>query len=47
MIKSDTNKKQVIDTIKKIKNDIKSYFAIKTIVSLVTAVLSFIIMKSF
>lgn len=47
MISDNVNKKHVFDTIDKIKRDIKSYFVIKTIVSLITALLSYIIMKLF
>ncbi|MDP2396673.1 MAG: hypothetical protein Q8S84_09265 [bacterium] len=47
MMLDDNNKKNVIETIEKIKRDIKSYFVIKTIVSLITALLSYIIMMLF
>lgn len=40
-----TNKKtQIFETIEKIKKDIKSYFLIKTVVSFITAFLSYIVM---
>ena len=47
MIIGNVNKKHVFWTIEKIKRDIKSYFVIKTIVSLITAALSYILMKLF
>jgi predicted PurR-regulated permease PerM len=47
MIGNNTNKKQILETIDKIKRDIKSYFVIKTIVSAITATSSYIIMMSF
>lgn len=47
MIWNSANKKHVFEIIDKIKRDIKSYFVIKTIVSFITATLSYIIMKSF
>ncbi len=47
MIADNVNKKQIIETIEKIKRDIKSYFVIKSIVSLITASASYIIMVSF
>jgi predicted PurR-regulated permease PerM len=45
MIVGNVNKKHIFLTIEKIKRDIKSYFVIKTIVSLITASLSYIIIK--
>lgn len=47
MIWDSSNKKQIIEIIEKIKTDIKTYFVIKSIVSFITASLSYIIMKSF
>lgn len=47
MICNHTRKKEIFDTIDKIKSDIKSYFVIKTVVSFITATLSYIVMKSF
>ncbi|MDD2871088.1 MAG: AI-2E family transporter [Candidatus Gracilibacteria bacterium] len=47
MITNEVSKKHIFETIDKIKRDVKSYFVIKTIVSLITAVLSYIVMKLF
>lgn len=47
MITNDINRNKILKIIEKIKDDIQSYFVIKTIVSLITAFLSFIIMTSF
>ena len=45
---TDTQKRQnIINTIKKIKNDTKAYFIIKTIVSFFTAFFSYLVMASF
>ena len=47
MIENNVNKKQIVEIIEKIKTDIKTYFVIKSIVSLITSTFSFIIMTSF
>ena len=47
MIANNVNKKHIIETIDKIKRDIKTYFVIKTIVSFITAGISYIIMTTF
>ncbi len=47
MIWNNVNSKQILETIEKIKRDIKSYFVIKTIVSLITSSTSYIIMVWF
>lgn len=47
MILDAWKKTQVLEIIDKIKGDIKSYFVIKTIVSFLTALFSYIIMKAF
>lgn len=47
MITDNSKKSKVIEIIEKIKDDIKSYFVIKTIVSFITALFSWIIMISF
>lgn len=47
MVSDSINKKQILETIDKIKRDIKTYFVIKTIVSLITSSFSYIIMTSF
>ncbi len=47
MINDNVNKKHVFDIIDKIRRDIKAYFVIKTIVSLVVAALSYIFLKIF
>lgn len=47
MIADSVNKRQILETIEKIRKDVKSYFVIKTIVSLFTAISSYIIMFSF
>lgn len=47
MILDTGRKEQVLEIIDKIKWDIKSYFVIKTVVSLITAVFSYIIMTAF
>lgn len=47
LILADNSKKnEIIDTIEKIRSDVKKYFVIKTIVSFITAVLSYLIMIS-
>lgn len=47
MIANNSKKFQILETLDKIKNDIKSYFVIKTFVSFCTWLFSFIIMYSF
>lgn len=47
MILDAWKKEQVLEIVEKIKSDIKSYFVIKTIVSLITAGASYIIMTAF
>ena len=47
MITEEHKRKQFLNTIVKIKRDIKSYFVIKTVVSLITASVSFIVMRIF
>ena len=47
MIVDNVNKKNIFDTIEKIKRDIKAYFVIKTIVSFIVACLSYILLKLF
>lgn len=47
MIWEETRKKQVFEIIEKIKWDVKSYFVIKGVVSFITALLSYIVMKIF
>lgn len=47
MITDDSSRNKILKIIEKIKDDIKSYFVIKTIVSLITAFFSFVIMTSF
>jgi predicted PurR-regulated permease PerM len=47
MIANNVNKKHIIEIIEKIKRDIKAYFVIKTIVSLITSSASYILMTSF
>ena len=47
MFSDEWNKKHIFEIINKIKKDIKSYFVIKTIVSLITATLSYIVMLAF
>lgn len=47
MFSSEENKKHVFEVINKIKNDIKSYFVIKTVVSLITSLSSYLVMISF
>jgi predicted PurR-regulated permease PerM len=42
----NSNKHEIINTIEKVKSDIKTYFVIKTIVSFITASLSYILMIS-
>lgn len=44
MIEKNEKKSQILEIIEKIKKDIKSYFVIKWIVSLITSVLSYFIM---
>ena len=46
MIGKNINKNHIFETIDKIKRDIKTYFVIKTIVSFITALLSYILMIS-
>lgn len=47
MIEDNHKKKQVFEILERIKNDIKSYFVIKFTVSLITAILSYIVMNAF
>ena len=47
MIKEEDKRKQLINTINKIKRDIKSYFVIKTVVSSITAILSYFVLRIF
>lgn len=47
MIVNNWQKIHIIETLEKIKSDVKSYFVIKTIVSFLTAVFSYIIMSAF
>ncbi|MDD3793828.1 MAG: AI-2E family transporter [Candidatus Gracilibacteria bacterium] len=47
MIVNNSQKIQIIETLEKIKTDVKSYFVIKTIVSFFTALFSYIIMLAF
>ena len=47
MISDPIRKKRIFDIIEKIKVDVKSYFVIKTLVSFVTASLSYIVMRGF
>lgn len=47
MITDSRKRNQVLEIIDKIKVDIKSYFVIKTLVSFLTALFSYIIMKAF
>jgi len=47
IISNYEKRNNVIETIEKIKNDTKAYFIIKTIVSFITAFLSYLVMASF
>jgi predicted PurR-regulated permease PerM len=47
MITNNEKKQNISETIEKIKNDTKAYFIIKSIVSFVTAILSYIVMLAF
>jgi len=47
MISDEEKRTSIIETINKIKQDTKAYFIIKTIVSFITAFLSYLVMKSF
>lgn len=47
IISNEEKRTSVIETINKIKQDTKAYFIIKTIVSFITAFLSYLVMKSF
>jgi len=47
MIANEEKRENVVETIIKIKNDTKAYFIIKTIVSSITASLSYLVMASF
>lgn len=47
MIWANSKKSQIIETFDKIRSDIKSYFVIKSSVSLLTAVFSYLVMISF
>ena len=46
ILNGNSNKNAVIQTIEKVKSDIKTYFVIKTTVSFITALLSYLIMIS-
>lgn len=47
MIVNNSQKIHIIETLEKIKKDVKSYFVIKTIVSFLTALFSYVIMLAF
>ncbi len=47
MILDESRKKQIFEILEKIKWDIKSYFVIKTVVSFITATVSYMIMRVF
>lgn len=47
MITDKLKKKEIFEILEKIKTDIKSYFVIKTIVSFITALASYLIMSVF
>ena len=47
MITDENKRRHILHTINKIKKDVKSYFVIKTIVSLVTSIISYFIMVLF
>ncbi len=47
MIWHSDKKFQILETLDKIKSDVKSYFVIKTFVSLFTALFSYLVMKAF
>jgi AI-2 transport protein TqsA len=47
MFSNEENKNHVFEIIDKIKNDIKSYFVIKTVVSFITALASYLVMLAF
>ncbi|QFR38876.1 AI-2E family transporter [Candidatus Gracilibacteria bacterium 28_42_T64] len=47
MILDESRKKQIFEILEKIKGDIKSYFVIKTVVSFITATVSYMIMRVF
>lgn len=47
MIVNNWQRVHIIETLEKIKTDVKSYFVIKTVVSFLTAVFSYIIMVAF
>lgn len=47
MIWSSDKKSQILETLEKIKSDVKSYFVIKTFVSLFTASISYVVMLAF
>lgn len=47
MIVNNSQKMEILETLEKIKKDVKSYFVIKTIVSFFTAVFSYLVMTFF
>lgn len=47
MIVNNSQKMEILETLEKIKKDVKSYFVIKTIVSFFTAVFSYFVMITF
>ena len=47
MFLDEEKRTNIIETITKIKNDTKAYFIIKSIVSFITAILSYLVMASF
>lgn len=47
MIHNNSNSVEIIEIIEKIKKDVKSYFVVKTIVSVITAVLCYFIMLAY
>jgi len=47
MFINEEKRQNIIETINKIKNDTKAYFIIKSIVSFITALLSYLVMASF
>jgi len=47
MISNQESRKNVLETIHKIKNDTKTYYIVKTIVSFTTGLLSYFLMVSF
>lgn len=47
MVSNSSNKNEILTIVDKIKRDIKTYFLIKTVVSFLTALFSYVIMNSF